>query len=244
MTPSLRVGEYDNSRINYRFGWFCDYFVRNRSSYRQAQPIRKISIFDNIANNRLKEQKFFKKFSHQSCCKKSIFKEEPATFHECITQTLPAKSLIRSKFYRTSRYNKNLKKNQPHQKSIVFVVVQACWIFLDKSKRNFTASLIDAMESYLLLPRNIQKVLKTGDPSSLSRMNPEEQEKGCVTCHLILRQCKTRSYCVSFTPPRAPMKLSLLHSIVFSDYNFRTLWYKKICEIVIKKLLKTILSDK
>ena len=30
-----------------------------------------------------------------------------------------------------------------------------------------------------------------------------------------LRACETRSQCVSLAPPRRPLKLSLLHSIVF-----------------------------
>ena len=30
-----------------------------------------------------------------------------------------------------------------------------------------------------------------------------------------LRQCETHSQCVSLAPPREPLKLSLLHSIVF-----------------------------
>ena len=33
--------------------------------------------------------------------------------------------------------------------------------------------------------------------------------------HLALRACETRSQCVCFAPPRAPLKPSLLHSIVF-----------------------------
>ena len=33
--------------------------------------------------------------------------------------------------------------------------------------------------------------------------------------HLTLRRCETHSQCVSLTLPRAPLKLSLLHSIVF-----------------------------
>ena len=33
--------------------------------------------------------------------------------------------------------------------------------------------------------------------------------------HIALRQCETHSPCVSFTPPRAPLKQSLLHFIVF-----------------------------
>ena len=33
--------------------------------------------------------------------------------------------------------------------------------------------------------------------------------------HLALRRCRTHSQCVSLTLPRAPLKLSLLHSIVF-----------------------------
>ena len=33
--------------------------------------------------------------------------------------------------------------------------------------------------------------------------------------HIALRRCETHSQCVSLAPPRAPLKLSLLHSIVF-----------------------------
>ena len=33
--------------------------------------------------------------------------------------------------------------------------------------------------------------------------------------NLPLRQCETHSLCVSLAPPREPLKLSLLHSIVF-----------------------------
>ena len=37
----------------------------------------------------------------------------------------------------------------------------------------------------------------------------------CNLYDVPLRRCETHSQCVSLTPPRAPLKLSLLHSIVF-----------------------------
>ena len=36
-----------------------------------------------------------------------------------------------------------------------------------------------------------------------------------IVLSLLLRQCETHSQCASLAPPREPLKLSLLHSIVF-----------------------------
>ena len=38
---------------------------------------------------------------------------------------------------------------------------------------------------------------------------------GIEVFHIVLRACEIRSQCVSLAPPRAPLKPSLLHSIVF-----------------------------
>ena len=60
-------------------------------------------------------------------------------------------------------------------------------------------------------------------------VNATRNEKSCLqfliptaVFHMLLRQCETHSQCVSLAPPREPLKLYFLHSIVF---HIALIWY-------------------
>ena len=59
----------------------------------------------------------------------------------------------------------------------------------------------------------MQAVVKKVVYSFRYRLGPGQV--GREVFYIVLRQCETHSPCVSLVPPREPLKLSLLHSIVF-----------------------------